>query len=515
MADDDETQRDATEPDANPGAQRIGNYVIEKKIGEGGMGAVYLAHHHGPEGFANKVCLKCIRPRDREADDQAQTLAHFLREARTAAALSHPNIVKVTNLEEIDGAYYQVLEYVDGMDLGKVLEERGYLSDELVFYIAIELCKALSYAHAEGVVHRDLSPDNIFIDRRGNVKLADFGIAKRKGDQDLTQEGGFKGKWRYVAPDYASGTPSNPTHDLYAVGVMLFKLLTGGVHPYHADPAKKMPGEAILLKAFTGQHHPLTELRPDLPAQLVELVERCIAPTSEGRPQSADDVLEVLASLPRIPLPGRQLAKIVRGEASPQPTSSPRRRPVRTKPITPTQAEPNLPPPEPPETEPSPPNPRRAWVVLWGIAFLLTVVFAASVGLYLRKLVTRSESASSGPVASASSTASPPPSTTTPVVPTRASVDAATPDVQTSDAGVRRTTTAPARTGWLSITPWPRRGYVFVDGVLARRRQGPVRVSVPVGTHVVGGGPNRRSPLHTRSVDVREGATTSVRIPSR
>jgi predicted Ser/Thr protein kinase len=194
-------------------------------IGAGGMGAVYKAHQPGLDRF---VALKILPPHGEGAADFGE---RFNREARALARLSHPNIVTVHEFGQVSGMHYFIMEYVDGANL-RQLEQNGRLSPREALQIIPQICDALQYAHDEGVVHRDIKPENVLVDRKGRVKIADFGLAKLlsidEGTQRLTAEGQVMGTPHYMAPEQVE-RPLSVDHraDIYSLGVVFYEMLTG------------------------------------------------------------------------------------------------------------------------------------------------------------------------------------------------------------------------------------------------------------------------------------------------
>ncbi len=214
-------------------------YRILQLLGEGGMGAVYLAEH---THMRKRVALKLLHA---EMSENAEVLARFEREAMAAARIEHPNVATATDFGRTpDGGFFLVLEYVEGESLRTVLN-RGPLGEARALHVARQIASALSRAHDAGIVHRDLKPENVMLVQRGAdpdfVKVLDFGIAKlgpetvREGDptQPLTRVGTILGTPEYMAPEQALGEPVTPKSDLYALGVVLYEMLTG-LHPFDA-----------------------------------------------------------------------------------------------------------------------------------------------------------------------------------------------------------------------------------------------------------------------------------------
>jgi predicted Ser/Thr protein kinase len=234
-------------------AKRFPQLEILELLGKGGMGAVYKARQPGLDRL---VAVKILPP---EVGRDPSFAERFAREARALARLSHPNIVSVYDFGQADGLYYFVMEYIDGANLRQTIQA-GTLRPEEALAIVPQICDALQYAHDEGVVHRDIKPENILIDRRGRVKIADFGLAKLLGDDlpevSLTGTHQVMGTIRYMAPEQMQGTKAvDHRADIYSLGVVFYELLTGDVPMGRfAPPSKKVQIDVrldeVVLKAL-------------------------------------------------------------------------------------------------------------------------------------------------------------------------------------------------------------------------------------------------------------------------
>ena len=198
------------------------NYILERELGRGGMGAVYLARD---VRLDRPVAIKFLPP-DMAAREDLR--ARFLQETRTAASFSHPNIVPVHSVEERDRILCFVMGYVEGETLGGRVSRGGPLSASEAIRLLQECAWALSYAHGRGVIHRDMKPDNILIDRgSGRALITDFGIARSETTRGLTMVGELIGTPQYMSPEQATGEPLDARSDLYSLGVVAFFALTG------------------------------------------------------------------------------------------------------------------------------------------------------------------------------------------------------------------------------------------------------------------------------------------------
>lgn len=205
-----------------------GRYRLDEPIGEGGMAVVYRGYDLVLD---RPVAIKVLRG---QFAADASFLRRFEREAQAAARLSHPNIVSVYDVGRDDGTRYIVMEYVPGKTLKQLILEHAPFSLDEAIHIVRQVAAALDYAHQHGLVHRDIKPQNILVDERGFVKVTDFGIAKGLTDVSLTEAGFGMGTVHYVSPEQARGEPATPASDIYALGVVLYEMLTGRL-PFDAD----------------------------------------------------------------------------------------------------------------------------------------------------------------------------------------------------------------------------------------------------------------------------------------
>ncbi|HEY6727835.1 MAG TPA: protein kinase [Polyangiaceae bacterium] len=287
------------------GALVLGRYRIVRPLAQGGMGAVYLARVEGAAGFSKPVVIKRVLP---HLNDVKHSKAQFVREARILSNLQHPGIVGVIDFAEERGALLMVLDYVHGYHIGQWLkylrETSRQLPWEVGVLVILRVLSALHYAHtftrSDGsraeIVHRDVSPGNILLDLDGNVRLLDFGIALMTEDKGnyQTQDGTFKGKLPYVAPEIYASEKATPKSDVYAAGVVLYQLLTGE-NPF---AAKDM--SATVRRVLTLEPPPIRATRKDVPPELDRVIATAIAKDTRARFQTADAfAAELRALLPR------------------------------------------------------------------------------------------------------------------------------------------------------------------------------------------------------------------------
>ena len=271
-------------------------FEIEDEIGRGGMAVVYRARD---VRLHRKVALKVLPP---ELAFRAEVKSRFLREAQMAAQLSHPNIVPIYTVDEIDGVVFFSMGLVEGETLAQLLAREPRPPIPMVRALLREVADALAYAHARHVVHRDVKPDNILVDgRTGHALVSDFGIARAaEGDARLTVTGVAVGTPAYMSPEQAMGDRDvDGRADIYALGIVGYQMLAGEL-PHQAANTPSM-----LMKHISERPRPLGEVRPDLPANLVYAIERAMAKGRDDRWPDAGafrDALADSAPPPRVSL---------------------------------------------------------------------------------------------------------------------------------------------------------------------------------------------------------------------
>ncbi len=312
-----------------PGSLLGARYRILRILGEGGMGAVYQARDQELDRI---IALKVIRP---ELAGNPAILQRFKQELILARNVTHRNVVRIFDLGEADGIKFITMEYVDGEDLRALLKREGKLSPKDAVHIIEQVCRALDAAHAEGVIHRDLKPQNIMRDLQGRIVVMDFGLARSLDTSGMTQTGALVGTLEYMSPEQALGMELDQRSDLFTVGLILFELLSGKM-PYKADSAL-----ASLMKRTQQPAAQLSSVEAAVPKALSNMVGRCLERDPKMRYSSASEILRQLEAWDADPtIMPSDLARM----ASP---------PSRTRQIS-------VPIPE-----------RRGWLLLAGTALLL------------------------------------------------------------------------------------------------------------------------------------------------
>lgn len=268
----------------------MGRYLIEEELGRGGMATVFLAH----ERLANrKVAIKVMAPALLHGPD---TVERFRLEAMTTAALSHPGIVPIYVVEERGGLLYFVMKYVDGPSLEDHIHATGPLPLDTIRGVFRGVGEALDYAHSEGVIHRDIKPGNVMLDRRNRPYITDFGIAKVAEQQTLTRTGRTIGTPTYMSPEQCRGTGITAASDQYSFGVVLYEMLAGRV-PFKADSQW-----ALLYKHLNDPPPHIAEVRPDCPQRLWDVLERMLTKRPEERWPSFMEAFSYLTAAPSGPV---------------------------------------------------------------------------------------------------------------------------------------------------------------------------------------------------------------------
>ena len=262
----------------------VASFEIERELARGGMGIVYLARQ---PALDRCVVLKTLR---RELADDKRLAERFRREAQAAAAVHHENVVAVYDGFSWRGRSYIAQEYVDGEDLETALGRTGPLAPRIAAWIALEVARGLEAIHARGVVHRDLKPSNVLIAKTGEVKIADFGIAWGGSDKQLTQTGHAVGTPRYMSPEQLYGERVDPRSDVFALGIVLYEMLTGRAPFVEEAPDDESEGEPLLRRIESGNYTSVRRGAPGTPRALARLVRRCLRARPKKRPASATEL---------------------------------------------------------------------------------------------------------------------------------------------------------------------------------------------------------------------------------
>jgi len=277
---------------------RIGPYLLHRKVARGGMAELFLADYIRQDGFRRKVAIKRILP---HLAGNPNFIKMFTREARVAALLQHPNIVQIFDYGEIENAYFIAMEYIDGKNLAEILSalKHGLPVDHTVFIIS-QICKGLDYSHTKRdekteepfhIVHRDISPQNMLISYQGEVKISDFGISTAKSEPSLTQAGVVKGKLAYLSPEQALGEPLDHRADIYALGLVFYETLTGKrVYDFSSDveAIRTIPKMDI---------NPLKNSMPQVSQELNRIVMKCLENKKDVRYQTVSALYTDLEAL--------------------------------------------------------------------------------------------------------------------------------------------------------------------------------------------------------------------------
>lgn len=253
-------------------------YRLTEQIGMGGMAIVYRAVDLRT---GHNVAVKVLRP---EYNEDSEFISRFQREAEAASKMTHHNIVNLLDVGMDGENRYLVMEYVQGKTLKTVIQERGKLSPALAGQIAIRILSALEHAHRNGIVHRDIKPQNILVHADGHIKVADFGIARIANSSTLTKGDNVMGSVHYFSPEQAKGEGANATSDLYSTGIVLYEMLTGKV-PYDGDNPV-----AVAMQHLHATPVPIQNLAPDVPPALVRVCMKAMEKNPAMRYQTARDM---------------------------------------------------------------------------------------------------------------------------------------------------------------------------------------------------------------------------------
>ncbi len=282
------------------GITQMGPYLLRERLATGGMAELFIADYTRRDDFRKTLAVKKVLPHLAASPEFTQM---FIREARLAALLQHPNIVQIVDFGKIQDIYFMAMEYIHGKNLGEIMAAvgKGLAVDQAV-HIATKVCLGLQYSHSKkdeksgkplGIVHRDISPQNVLVSFQGAVKISDFGISKSKSDPSLTRTGIIKGKSSYLAPEQALGRPADHQTDIFAFGIVFYEMLAGKrLYNFASDieAVRSIPKMKIA---------PIRELRPDVPDELNNIVMKCLEKEKEQRYQTTHKVLDDLISFRR------------------------------------------------------------------------------------------------------------------------------------------------------------------------------------------------------------------------
>ena len=255
-------------------------YEVLSKIGAGGMADVYK----GKDQMLNRyVAIKVLK---KEYKEDENFVRKFRSEAQAAAGLMHPNIVNVYDVGEDRGLYYMVMELVEGITLKEYIEKKGRLSHKEVISIAIQVCTGIGVAHAANIIHRDIKPQNIIISKDGKVKVTDFGIAKATTSNTVSSNA--MGSVHYTSPEQARGGFSDQRSDIYSIGITLYEMVTGQV-PFDGDSTV-----SVAIKHLQEEITPPSEIVPDIPYSLEQIILKCTQKNSERRYKNTNELIRDL-----------------------------------------------------------------------------------------------------------------------------------------------------------------------------------------------------------------------------
>jgi len=262
--------------------ERIGNCRIVEEVASGGMAVVYRAIQ---DSLGRTVAIKALKS---TAAIEEHIATRFEREAKSLANLQHENIISVYDFHREHGSLFIVMEYVSGIDLYDLLERSGRVPFDVAAILALQVARALDYIHYRGIVHRDIKPANIMLARQGGVKLMDFGIARDKSFEDLTEAGTGIGTPAYMSPEQILGDKLDARSDLFSLGIVLYQMLTGG-KPFVEDEQR-----SVMHKIRLERHQKVRKLNPDIPRELERIVDKCLEKQPRDRWRSAQQVVMAL-----------------------------------------------------------------------------------------------------------------------------------------------------------------------------------------------------------------------------
>lgn len=261
------------------GTMLSGRYEVLKRVGSGGMADVYMAKDHK---LNRNVAVKVLKS---EYVEDEKFLKKFETEAQAVARLSHPNIVNVYDVGIEDGINYIVMELAEGMTLKEYIRRKGYLSPKETVEISLQIASAISHAHKNHIIHRDIKPQNILVSEIGNVKVTDFGIAKATSSNTVTSTATAMGSVHYISPEQAKGRFCDEKSDIYSLGITMYEMVTGHVPFDHEN------GVTIALMHLQNEITPPSQVRDGIPDSLEKIILKCTMKKPEDRYQTADELI--------------------------------------------------------------------------------------------------------------------------------------------------------------------------------------------------------------------------------
>jgi serine/threonine protein kinase len=264
------------------GAVLGGRYRLERVLASGGMGAIFRGDD---ELLGRPVAVKVLHPHLAGTPDAER----FFREGQVIASLTHPNLATIYDMDTLEGLPYLVIEFVEGESLAQVIEREAPVPPESGIALAMQMCRGLAYMHERGVVHRDIKPQNVLVTERNRVKIVDFGIARGPAASEMTAPGWVLGTAHYLAPEVAVGGQATVLSDLYALGVVLYRLFTAHL-PFEGDNPL-----AVAMRHRTDPVPPPSEVCPGFPRALEEVLLRLLEKEPERRYPNASAVAAALS----------------------------------------------------------------------------------------------------------------------------------------------------------------------------------------------------------------------------